>query len=251
MSTSRMRIVLIILALAALVAACNESRDVRTETQTVALEGATRAEVGLHMNAGELRVRGADQEALLEASFEYNRDRDRPVVDYRRFGDKGTLQVRRSRRNSIPFGRVRNRWDINLSKAIPLDLDIDLGAGQSNIDLRGLKLQRVEIDMGVGEMTLDLQGPHQESLDVKIDGGVGSGKIYLPSEVGVRVKVDGGIGSVDAHGLTKQGGFYVNDAYGKSAVVIEVDIDAGIGSLDLRLGAESSKRPAELRRSGS
>lgn len=242
MNSSRMRIVLIILALAALVAACDEPRDVRTETQTVALEGATRAEVGLHMNAGELRVHGTDQEALLEASFEYNRDRDRPVVDYRRFGDKGTLQVRRSRRNSIPFGRVRNRWDLNLSKAVPLDLDIDLGAGQSNLDLRGLKLQRVEIDMGVGEMTLDLQGSHQESFNVKISGGVGSGKIYLPSEVGVRVKVDGGIGSVNAHGLTKQGGFYVNDAYGKSAVVINVDISAGIGSLDL-----SVESPARIK----
>ncbi len=235
MNSSRMRIGLIILALAALVAACDEPRDVMKDTQMVALEGATRAEVGLHMNAGELRVRGADQEALLEASFEYSRDRDRPVVDYRRFGDKGTLEVRRSRRNSIPFGRVRNRWDIHLSNSVPLDLDIDLGAGQSDIDLRGLKLQRVEIDMGVGEMTLDLRGPHQESFNVKIDGGVGSGKIYLPSEVGVRVKVDGGLGSVEAHGLSKQGGSYVNEAYGKSAVVIEIDVDAGIGSLDLRV----------------
>ncbi|MBE0712960.1 MAG: hypothetical protein IH583_11300 [Candidatus Aminicenantes bacterium] len=226
---------MVILALAALVAACDEPREVMKDTQMVALQGATRAEVGLHMNAGELRVYGADQEALLEASFEYSRDRDRPVVEYRRFGDKGTLQVRHARRNSIPFGRVRNRWDLNLSTAVPIDLDIDLGAGQSNIDLRGLKLQRVEIDMGVGEMTLDLRGPHQESFNVKIDGGVGSGKIYLPSEVGVRVKVDGGIGSIEAHGLTKQGGSYINEAYGKSAVVIEVEVDAGIGSLDLRV----------------
>jgi len=235
MNSSRLKIVLIIIALAAFVAACDEPRDVMKDTQTVALEGATRAEVGLHMNAGELRVRGAAQEALLEASFEYSRERDRPVVEYRRFGDKGTLQVRRSRRNSIPFGRIRNRWDIQLSSAVPLDLDIDLGAGQSDIDLRGLKLQRVEIDMGVGEMNLDLQGPHQESFNVKIDGGVGSGKIYLPSEVGVRVKVDGGIGSVEAHGLTKQGGSYVNEAFGKSAVLVEVEVDAGIGSLDLRV----------------
>lgn len=242
MYSSRMRIGLVILAVTALGAACDEPREVMKDTQMVALQGATRAEVGLHMNAGELRVRGADQEALLEASFEYSRDRDRPVVEYRRFGDKGTLQVRRARRNSIPFGRVRNRWDFNLSTAVPIDLDIDLGAGQSDIDLRGLKLERVEIDMGVGEMTLDLRGPHQESFNVKIDGGVGSGKITLPSEAGVRVRVDGGIGSVDVHGLTKQGGAYVNEAYGKSAVVIEIDIDAGIGSLDLRV-----ESPARIR----
>jgi hypothetical protein len=235
LTSNKIGIPILILAALGLVAACDGPRDVRSETKTVGLEGATQAEVGLHMSAGELRVRGADQEALLEASFEYNRDRDRPVVEYRRFGDKGTLQVRGSRRNSIPFGRVRNRWDINLSKAVPLDLDIDLGAGQSDIDLRGLIIKGVEIDMGVGEMNLDLQGPHRESFNVKIDGGVGSGKIYLPSEIGVRVKVDGGIGSVNAYGLIKQGGAYVNEAYGKSAVAIEIEVDAGIGSLDLRV----------------
>jgi hypothetical protein len=234
MSLTRMKIGLVVLVLAGLVAACDEPRDVRTETQTVELQGATRAEVGLHMSAGELRLQAGDQVALLEGSFQYNRERLRPTVEYRRFEDKGILHVRHARRNAIPFGRVRNRWDLVLCKAVPLDLDIDLGAGQSDLDLRGLKLQRVEIDMGVGEMNLNLQGPHAASFRVKIDGGVGSGKIYLPAEVGVRVKVDGGIGSIDAHGLTKQGGAYVNDAYGKSPITIEVDVDAGIGSLDLR-----------------
>ena len=117
---------------------------------------------------------------------------------------------------------------------MPLDLNVNLGAGESDLDLRGLRLERVEIDMGVGEMTLDLQGFHERSFDVKVDGGVGSGTLRLPSEVGVRVRIDGGLGSVNAHGLTKTGGAYVNDAYGKSAVTIEVDINAGIGSLDLR-----------------
>ena len=240
MNSSRMKLGMVALALATLVAACDEPRGVMTETKTVALEGAARAEVGLEMNAGELQVRGTEQAALLEASFEYNRDRYRPEVDYRLFGDKGILQVRHARRHGIPFGTVRNKWNLDLSRAVPLDLDINLGAGESDLDLRGLKLQRLDIDMGVGEMTLDLQGPHEESFRVKIDGGVGSGKIFLPSEVGVRIKVDGGLGSIDTRGLSKQGGYYVNDAFGRSAIVIEVDISAGIGSLDLRV--ESSGR---------
>ena len=235
MTSMRIKLGLAVLALATMVVACDEERmDFETETKTVALEGAARAEIGLHMGAGQLKVRGADQEALLEGSFEYNRARLRPEIDYRRFDDKGILHVRHARRNSIPFGRVRNRWDLALAKSVPLDLSVDLGAGESDIDLRGLKLERLEIDMGVGEVKLNLEGPRTESFRVKIDGGVGSAKIYLPSEVGVRVKVDGGLGSVDAHGLTKQSGAWTNEAYGKSPVTIEVDIDAGIGSVDLR-----------------
>ena len=222
-----------ILLLLGLAAACEEPRNRMTDTKTVALEGATRAEVGLHMGAGELRLRAAEQAALLEASFEFNRERNRPEVNYRLLGEKGVLDVRHARRHGINFGSSRNRWDLILGQAVPIDLRIDLGAGHSDLDLRGLKLERVEIDMGVGEVNLDLRGPHASGFRVKIDGGVGSAKLVLPAEVGVRVKVDGGLGSVDTHGLTKQSGAYVNDAYGKSPITIEVDIDAGVGSLDL------------------
>ena len=234
MSLTRMKIVGASLLLLGLAAACDEPRNMMRETKTVDLEGAARAEVGLHMGAGEMHLRAAQQAALLEASFEFNRERNRPEVDYRLFGDKGILEVRHARRHGVNFGTTRNRWDLTLGQAVPLDLTIDLGAGQSDIDLRGLKLERVEIDMGVGEVDLDLRGPHASGFLVKIDGGIGSAKLALPAEVGVRVKVDGGIGSVSAHGLTKQAGAYVNDAYGKSPVTIEIDIDAGIGSLDLR-----------------
>ena len=233
MSLTRMKIAGAALLLLGLAAACDEPRNMMTETKTVALDGAARVEVGLNMGAGEMHLRTAQQAALLEASFEFNRERNRPEVNYRLFGDKGILEVRHARRRGVNFGTTRNRWDLTLGQAVPVDLTVDLGAGKSDLDLRGLKLERVEIDMGVGEVNIDLRGPHASGFLVKIDGGVGSAKLALPSEVGVRVKIDGGLGSVGAHGLTKQSGAYVNDAYGKSPVTIEVDVDAGIGSIDL------------------
>jgi hypothetical protein len=234
MSLTRIKIALLILALAAFGAACDEPGPRLTDSRTVALEGADRAEIVINMGAGELELRGADQGPLLEADFEFNRERNRPEVDYGVSGGKGRLEVRHARRRGVNFGHVHNRWDLRLSRAVPVEFNIDLGAGQSDLDLRGFRIARAEIDMGVGELNLDLQGPHERSFDVKIDGGVGSARIYLPAEVGVRVKIDGGLGSVDARGLTKRSGAYVNDAYGRSPVTIEVDINAGIGSVDLR-----------------
>jgi len=242
MSLKRIQIAGAILLLLGLGAACDDNRGyVTTETRSVAPEGAAKAEVRLEMGAGELRLNSAEQANLLEASFEFNRERLRPEVLYRVVGSKGILDVRHGRRHSINFGPTKNRWDLTLGRALPLDLDINLGAGHSELDLRDLNLTKVEIDMGVGEVDLDLRGPHAAGFLVKIDGGVGSAKLALPYEVGVRVKVDGGLGSVNPRGLTKQSkGVYVNDAYGKSPVTIEVDIDAGIGSLDLN--AEPSSR---------
>jgi len=244
MSLKRIQIAGAILLLLGLGAACDDNRGyVTTETRSVAPEGAAKAEVRLEMGAGELRLNSAEQANLLEASFEFNRERLRPEVLYRVVGGKGILDVRHGRRHSINFGPTKNRWDLTLGRALPLDLDINLGAGHSELDLRDLNLTKVEIDMGVGEVDLDLRGPHAAGFLVKIDGGVGSAKLALPYEVGVRVKVDGGLGSVNPRGLTKQSkGVYVNDAYGKSPVTIEVDIDAGIGSLDLNAEPSSQIR---------
>lgn len=233
MSLKRSLITSAVLLLLGLAAACDDQGNMMTETRSVALDGATQAQVRLAMGAGELRLRSADQAALLEASFEFNRERLRPEVIYRVVGGKGILDIRHGRRHGINFGPTKNRWDLSLGRTVPLDLDINLGAGRNDIDLRDLKLDRVEINMGVGEVNLDLRGPHAAGFPVKIDGGVGSAKLYLPAEVGVRVKVDGGLGSVNPRGLVKQAGAYVNGAYGQGPVTIEIDINAGIGSLDL------------------
>jgi hypothetical protein len=234
------KIVIGVFLLAGLFAACDEPRDVVTDSQTVAAGGAKTAEVDVQMGAGELRLSGAAQDVLLEATFRYNRPRLRPAVDYRVSGTTGVLRVGHLRHRGFSFGRVHNEWDLRLSKSLPMEIKVDLGAGQSDLDLRGLDLEGLDIDMGVGEMKLDLRGPHTRDLRVKIDGGVGSGTLYLPADVGVRVQVDGGIGSVNFRGLMKDHRVYTNDAYGKSEVTIDIEIDAGIGSLDLRV--EPSER---------
>jgi len=235
MNKSSVKIAAGIFFLAGLFVACDEPRDLQTDKQTVAAGSAKTAEVELQMGAGELRLAGAAQDALLEATFRYNRPRLKPEVDYRVSGSTGILRVGHRRHSGFNFGRVHNEWDLRLGQSLPLELKVNLGAGQSRLDLRDLDLTGLDIDMGVGQMTLDLRGPHARSLRVKIDGGVGSGTIYLPADVGVRVKVDGGIGSVNTRGLSKDHRVYTNDAYGKSGVTIDIEIDAGIGSLDLRV----------------
>jgi hypothetical protein len=211
--------------------ACDEERAVRTESQTVPVGEARSARVSLRMGAGEVRLEGGAAN-LMEAEFRYNRDSLRPRVDYRVFGARGELEVRPGRRTAF-FGNIRNEWDLRLGGGIPLELTLKLGAGQAVLDCGRLDLERLTVDMGVGEMNLDLRGPRSKSFDVSIEGGIGEATVRLPGDVGVRVRVDGGLGSVNARGLVKKDGTYVNDAYGKSAVTIDLRIKAGIGSVDL------------------
>jgi hypothetical protein len=216
------------------IATCEMETELKTKTQKVELGDAESVDVTIQMGAGELNLEGGSTD-LLEGAFRYNVERWVPEVDYQVLGKKGRLAIRQRRRHGLHFGSSRNTWDLRLNNHVPMTMTIDLGAGQTDLNLQGFSLKRLDIDMGVGQLDLDLSGERKENLDVKIDGGIGHGSIYLPENIGVRADIEGGIGSISARGFHKEGHVYTNDAYGKTAVSIDLRIEAGIGSIDLRL----------------
>jgi len=223
--------------LAALAAACeNSPRIDQTTTAVTPLDNAASADVRIRPGAGEVIVRGGEIEDLMKGTFRFNRRHFEPRVDVLKIGDRARLVIERRRSRTIFLGSIRSAWEIQLTNRIPLDLDFDFGAGEANLDLRGLKIRRLAIDMGVGELTLDLTGPRPERLEASIDGGIGEATVYLPTEVGVRVRVDGGLGSIRADGFVKTGKVFTNPAGEKSgSIAIDLEIDGGIGSVNLKL----------------
>ncbi len=230
----KIKALLITILLLGSISACVEVGELREDYHAIKLERAQVVEARFKMSAGELSIKGGARD-LMEGYFEYNVDQWKPVVDYSVSGRKGRLTVKQTGRTGIPIGNSKNRWDVTLSRDVPIDLRLDFGVGEGDLDLRGIDIRDLDIDMGVGELKLDLTGELKENLKVNIDGGIGSATIYLPEDIGVRVKVDGGIGSVDARGMNKNDHTYTNDAYGKTDFTIYIEIDAGIGSIDLRL----------------
>lgn len=216
-------------------AGCVPVGDFQEETRTFPLEDFASASVTLNMDTGELRVQGGARE-LFEGIFSFNVEKWRPEFEQNtRSAGKANLEVRQGDASGIPMGKSKNKWDIYLNEKLPLDLNVDFGAGEGRLDLRGLNLQSLEIDMGVGDLNVDLSGDRDQDLRAIIDGGVGSITLYLPKDLGVKVYVDKGIGSVDARGFQKRENAYTNDAYEQSDVTLSVDVEAGIGKVNLRL----------------
>lgn len=208
----------------------------QVKTENVPLEEAREAEIALDISAGEILLRGADSADLLAGTFRYNRPRLEPEVNVvRGLSDRARVSVRHRRHGGTVFGSIRNTWDLTLSNRVPIDLDLDCGAGRTELDLRGLDLKSLAIDMGVGELSADLTGGRDRDLEVTVDGGVGEATFVLPTSIGVRVEVDGGLGSVSAPGFAKSGHVYTNETWGRSSVAIRVSVDAGIGSVNLKL----------------
>jgi hypothetical protein len=199
--------------------------------QTVDLQGAKSAHAKLEMGAGELTINGGSSHAL-EADFNFTDRFDEPRVDYSVAGGVGQMTISQESR-SVHFGNSRNDWNLRFNKEIPLELRVDMGAGQGNLHFRDVPLTRLDLNMGAGQVDVDLTGDRKTDLTADIEGGVGQANIRLPKNVGVIAHASGGIGSVEVHGLKHDGESYTNDAYGKSPATIHLKVEGGIGQIVL------------------
>ncbi len=222
--------------------------------ETVPMLAADSVDVVVEMGAGEVLISGGASD-LMEADFIYNVAELEPEIESGSdFLHVLTPQTRINLASLRDADEFRNLWDLRFNESARLKMDINLGAGKAELDLGGLNLERLDIDSGAGDMQVrlvgsnlelfhldagvgrvevDLSGAWTHDLDVKIDSGVGELTVILPSEVGVSVQVDGGIVSLNADGLTRSNGRYVNEAAGGTGPQISINIDAGVGEINL------------------
>ena len=201
------------------------------ESRSVDLEKAERVRARLKIAVGELNVKGGAQK-LADADFTYNVPEWKPDVQYRITGSSGDLTIEQ-RGSTSTSGNKKNRWDIRLADSVPLDLGIELGAGETRLDLGSLNLEGLDVRMGAGTLRMDLRGSPKKDYSAKVQGGVGEATIYLPKNVGIAATAAGGIGDISVEGLQKKGDRWVNDAFEGTGPKIRLDVRGGVGTVKL------------------
>jgi hypothetical protein len=163
----------------------------RNESRSIQPEDAESVRAHLVMGAGELKVGGA-ADALMEGDFSYNVADWKPQIGYDVSGEEGELTVEQGSGDDGRLGSgARNEWDVRFNDDVPTDLVVEMGAGESDLDLDSLALTGLDLQMGAGETTVDLTGDYARDFDASIEGGVGEATVLVPSEVGVRVRAEG------------------------------------------------------------
>ncbi|MCP4423673.1 MAG: hypothetical protein GY803_04190 [Chloroflexi bacterium] len=211
---------------------------IETKTEIVELGDADSADVDVEMGVGKLDVRGGATE-LLDAEFTYNVAAWEPEVEYDIRGGRGELTVKQPEAEvqtiGIPDDNIEYEWDLELNDDVPMNLTVDLGVGDSYLELSGLSLTSLDLNVGVGQTTIDLTGDWEQSFDVSIEGGVGNTAVRVPDGVGVRVETHTGVGAINVYGLIRNGDTYTNAAYETADVILDITVNGGVGEIELRL----------------
>src|SRR5579872_5462191 len=203
------------------------------ETKTVELQGVKAVSANLQMPAGELDIHGGSTD-LLNATFDHTGSEGTPQVVYSTNGDHGNLTIVQTGTQDIHIGNSENNWSLQFGNTVPIDMTLNMGASQGNLNLRDVELAGLTINLGAGQLDVNLTGDRKANLPVQIHGGVGQATIHLPKNVGVLVHAHGGIGSIDTQGLIHEGDEYHNNAYEKSPVTINMTVEGGIGQIELK-----------------
>jgi hypothetical protein len=218
----------------ALFAACSFSGGPAIhDKQSVDLDKSELTRVDLKIGAGELKVSGGASKKL-EADFEYS-EALKPTVEHRE-GKTSDITISQGGGSGFSFGNNRSRWDLRFNDEAPIDLNAKLGAGQADMNLGSLNLRSVNVDIGVGEVNVDLRGTPKRSYSVRINGGVGQANVHLPRSVGISASAAGGIGDFKVDGLEKRGDRWINPGHENDPVQITVDAKGGVG--EIRISAQ-------------
>jgi hypothetical protein len=201
------------------------------EHHTVERGAAARARIDIEMSFGELSVKPGAK-TLFEGDFEFNVPALKPSIAYGVDGGTGTLKVSQGSAS----GNYENEWQLTLDETTPVDLHVNLGAGDAQLELGRLNLDGLAIRLGAGDLMLDLRGMPARSYRVSVEAGAGDTTIQLPASVGISATTSGLIGDANVSGLEKRDGRWINPRAEGSPVTIDVEVRRAIG--DIRIAAE-------------
>ena len=200
------------------------------EPVSVPLDGATEARVRLEHGAGRLRVRAGEGSALVEGRCAGGVD-----TDVER--SAGRVEVRLRGRVGFPWGGGRERgfeWDLELSRHVPLELEVRSGASDSDLDLTDLRLTELQIHTGASKTTARL--PSAGRYTVRAGGGAMSMVFRVPEGVAARIEARGGLSDVkvDERRFPRWGAEWRSADYDAAEHRADIRLDTGAASVEIR-----------------
>lgn len=197
--------------------------------------------VNIDMGTGRLNVDTTDSGRQLELRSQGQSDQEATSSRVTQENDHLTIDLDINKDRSRPLGflnpRQANRqYALRLGQpTIPTELNIDLGAGQIDLDLtKKLALTTGIWNIGAGQMTASFGLDSLPSQQLKLEVGVGQMTIRLPRQVGLTIHHDIGLGSFKVFDQSiSQEGHFTSQNYQSAQHKVQLTVEVGVGQLKI------------------
>lgn len=126
-----------------------------------------------------------------------------------------------------------NKVDLRLNPNPIWDINIELGAGETDFDLSAFKVARLRIKGGAAAFDVKLGMPVNQT-EVEVKAGMAEVKLSVPEDAGCQIVVAGGLTGKDFEGFTKQAdGSYTTANFNSSAKKIIIQMKGGLSDFEV------------------
>ncbi|HEX6474251.1 MAG TPA: DUF5668 domain-containing protein [Candidatus Limnocylindria bacterium] len=190
---------------------------------SVPLAGVEDAWVKVRFGGGELNAGPAPPGIALSGAFEAAPARLREV-------GAGRWELEPESWMNWGWSGGAARWQIGLTTEVPLELELEVGAAKTRVDLAETRLRRLRIGTGASDTRVRLPKEAGETF-VRAEGGAASITFEVPSGVAARVRSRMTLGSthVDSQFPQTADGWESPD-WGTATNRVEIEIQGGVGS---------------------
>lgn len=199
---------------------------------TVSLDpGVTKAEISLNAGVGEIKVYGMDSKQLIDGNLTTNLFKAK--VDSKTADGIQKVNLEFKKNSGWMRGSdFKNDLSLGINNNVPLDILINSGASDNNIDLSDIKAESVSVHTGASSVNLKMG----DALDanVIIEAGASSINLIMPKTAGVKLIIESGLSSQNLPDFTSVNkNTYQSSNYESSEKKINVDIKMGMASLSV------------------
>jgi len=197
-------------------------------------QGAKLVKVDINVGACRLNIATGSKQ-LFTGGFAYTHEEWKPEYSYSVQDGVGYLTVNQPELDNVNFNDDdRYVWNLKFGNQVPLEFDLNLGAGLTEIKLGDLPVKSFNMAMGLGKTELDLRGEWKNNAEIHLEGGIGLLQVRLPENVGVKLNILKALTDIDTRNLKQiDENTYVNDFYKKSTVNITIYLKTGIGKIEI------------------
>jgi len=138
---------------------------------------------------------------------------------------------------SIQGGKIKNKVGIKLNKNPEWDMNINVGAANTDLDLSNYNVKNLDIEMGAASLNVMLGMPLKET-HFNLDAGVSSIHIMVPEKAGCEIKTDVALSSKSFEGFKEvSNNVYHTDNFNKAEKKIFIELKTGVSSIDVKRGS--------------
>lgn len=210
--------------------------SLETEQVNVPLSDIREARIRFHHGAGRLEIGpaaapGTLLSGLFTGGVEQRLDRN---------GSAASLDLR-AHSNAMFMGWPGSTlhegltWNVNLTRDIPLQLELETGASETRLNLQDLLVTDLILKTGASSTVATL--PARAGMTrVNVQAGAASVEMRVPEGVAARIQVKSGLAGIhiDPNRFPASMNGYETPGFDLAANRVNIYVETGVGSIDIR-----------------